>query len=183
MAIQSPALLNQIELSNTVRKLWVDNSQWVRALIYSIFLNIGNRSAIEARLNRVAEEFGTLFSRYYGEETGNKVRANYLRYVLALETMLEAYRDNNVPVILEQRDQLYKTSDELAQLLAHVNRYWDLATLQVLLYELVNDTENEIAHIGTSDFAQEIQAHDQLVDQGYRVADELTSGILRQFWT
>jgi|GEM_PF-5479803 len=177
----SPYLLNQVALSNAVRRLWVDNNQWLRALVYSILFNIGDRAAIEARLGQTAQGFGDLFGEFYGPEAAEKIRANYLEYVGALEVMIEAYRDNNVAVISEQRDVLYRISDELAQFYAQINRYLDRSTLQIMLYELVNETENGIAHITTGDFTQEIQAYDQWMEQGYRVSDELTTGILRQF--
>lgn len=181
MVISPSAFLNQVELSNTIRRLWVDNSQWIRALVYSVFFNIGDRAAIEVRLNRVADQFAELFTRYYGPEAGDRIRVNYLMYIQALEGMIEAYRNNDATAVQGYREQLYQIADNLAQYYAQLNRYWDQATLQVMLYELINNTESEIAHIGTSDFAQEIEAHDRLMDQAYRLSDELTTGINRQF--
>lgn len=181
MVILPSAFLNQVELSNTIRRLWVDNNQWLRALVYSVFFNIGDRDAIEVRLNQVAEEFAQLFSRYYGPEAGDKIRDNYLMYIQALEGMLQAYRRNDSTAVLAYREQLYLAADELAQLYAQLNRYWDKATLQVMLYTLINDTESELAYIGAGDFPQEVAAHDRLMDQAYRLSDELTTGITRQF--
>ncbi len=174
-------LLNQVALSNSIRRLWVDNNQWVRALIYSIIYGIGDQQAIEERLRQNGEEFATLFSQFYGQEVGNRIRNNYVRYVQALVRMIEAYRDNDVSTIATQREVLNQIAAELAQLYSEINRYWDLATLQTLIYELVDLTENQIMRTVSGDFSRSIQEYDEFMEQAYRVSDELTYGILRQF--
>ncbi len=174
-------LLNQVALSNSIRRLWVNNNQWIRALIFSILYGIGDQQAIEERLRQNAEEFATLFAQFYGQETANRIRENYVRYVQALTRMIEAYRDNDISTIATQREVLYQVADELAQIYSEINRYWDRATLQILIYELVNFTENQIMRTVGGDFAQSIQEYDEFMEQGYRLSDELTSGILRQF--
>lgn len=181
MSMPSLVVLNQVALSNTIRRLWVDNSQWIRAYIYSILYGIGDRAAIEARMGRVAEGLGMFFEQYYGEEIGRKVSSNYMRYIQELARMVEAYRDGDVALVSSQREVLYDIADELAALYAHVNRFLDQPTIQIMLYELINITEKEITSILTSNYAQEIEAHDQLMDQAYRLADETASGVYRQF--
>ena len=174
-------LLNQVALSNSIRRLWVNNNQWIRALIFSILYGIGDQQAIEERLRQNAEEFATLFAQFYGQDSANRVRENYVRYVQALARTIEAYRDNDVSVIATQREVLNQIADELAQLYSDINRYLDRATVQAFLYELVDLTESQIMRILGGDFAQSIQEYDEFMEQSYRISDELTAGILRQF--
>ncbi len=181
MSIQSPAILNQIAVSNDIRRLWVDNAQWIRALIYSVFYDIGDQNAILARLNKTADDFATLFAQYYGEDTGRQVRDNYMEYVREVAEMIRAYRDGNQALVSDEREALYDTADELAALYGRVNRFWDEATMQMLLYALANATENEIGSIASGDYAREIAVHDEFMEQSYHLSDELTLGILRQF--
>lgn len=180
MSMQSPAVLNQIAVSNNIRRLWVDNTQWIRALVYSVFYNIGNQDAILARLNKLANDFGTLFAQYYGEDTGNKVRENYMQYVQEVYSMILAYREDNKALISDERQALYDTADELAAIYARINRYWDEPTMQILLYALVNATENKIQSVDSGDYVREIAAHDEFIEQSYNLADELTYGIIKQ---
>ncbi len=181
MSIQSPVVLNQIAVSNNIRRLWVDNAQWIRSLIYSVFYNIGDQDAILARLNKTADEFGTLFAQYYGEETGRKVRDQYKDYVREVAEMIRAYREGNEPLISDEREALYTTADQLAALFARVNRFWDEPTMQMLLYTLANATENEIQSVASGDYLREIEVHDQFMEESYHLSDETTLGILRQF--
>ncbi len=143
-------LPGQVELSNTIRELWVDNNRWIRTLISRILFDIGGqegREAVEIRLAQIGNDFGNLFAQYYGEEVGQNVRANYLRYIDELELLIEAYRDNDLAAATTQRQILYEIADELARELSRINRYWDMPTLQILLYEMINDTENQIISI------------------------------------
>lgn len=174
-------LLNQVALSNSLRRVWVNNNQWIRALLYSILYGIGDQQAIEQRLAQNADDFANVFTQFYGQETGNRIRDNYVMYVQNLARLIEAYRDNDVSVIATQRETLGQVADDLARLLSEINRYWDLPTLQVLIQELVDRTENQIMKIVSGDFSQSIQEHDEFMEQGYRLSDELTTGILRQF--
>ena len=181
MSMQSPAILNQIAVSNAIRRLWVDNTQWIRALVYGAFYNIGNQDAILARLDRLANDFGTLFAQYYGEDTGGQVRETYLKYVREVSEMIRGYRENNQALISDEREALYNTADELAALYARVNRFWDEPTMQMLLYGLVNATEDKIQSVASGDYVREIAAHDEFIEQSYNLSDALTLGILRQF--
>lgn len=174
-------LPGQVELSNTIRKLWVDNNRWIRALIISIVFNLRNREAIEVRLEKIADAFAGLFTQYYGQNIGDRVRENYLRYIQNLEMMIEAYRDNNLEGVAQQRQVIYGIADELAQEYSQINRYWDMATMQILLHELLDATESQIMSITSGDFAKDIEECDRFMEQAYRLADELTYGMLRQF--
>ncbi|MEL7603993.1 MAG: hypothetical protein AAGU77_12635 [Bacillota bacterium] len=181
MSIQSPAILNQIAVSNNIRRLWVDNAQWIRALIYSVFYNIGDEGAILARLEKTADDFGTFFAQYYGEDRGRQVRENYMEYVREVAEMIRAYREGNEALVSDEREAIYDTADQMASLLARVNRFWDEPTMQMLLYALANATENEIGSVASGDYAREIAVHDEFMEQSYHLSDELTLGILRQF--
>lgn len=177
-------LPGQVELSNTIRELWVDNNRWIRALISRILFNIGGqegREAVEIRLAQIGNDFGNLFAQYYGEEVGQNVRANYLRYIDALGLLIEAYRDNDLAAATAQRQILYEIADELARELSRINRYWDMPTLQILLYEMINDTENQIISILAGDYVKDIEQYDSFMEQAYRISDEVTYGMLRQF--
>lgn len=177
-------LPGQVELSNTIRRLWVDNNRWIRTLISRILFNIGGREgreSVEIRLAQIASDFGNLFAQYYGEEVGHNIRVNYLRYIDALELLIEAYRDNDLAAATTQRQILYGIADELAREYSKINKYWDMPTLQILLYELINDTENQIISILAGDYVKDIEEYDAFMEQAYRISDELTYGMLRQF--
>ena len=174
----------QVELSNTIRKILMDHSRWVRTLVARTIFNIGGqagRDAAEERLEQISSRLAVLFADYYGEDFGKEVQDTYRNYITHIGLMIEAYRDNNMDVVAQQRNILYGIADEFANLASHINRYWDFATMQILIRELVNTTEEQIKSIIHGDYMQDAQAYDNFMDQAYRLADELTYGMLEQF--
>lgn len=174
-------LLNQVALSNSIRRLWVDNNLWMRSLIYSILFDLGDREVIQAQLRKNADAFAGLFAQFYGQQTGQRVRTLFLNYMQSAEAMIQAYKDNDLPAVAVQNQNLYRFADDLSQLYADINRYWDKMTLQAMLYELINLTEYEIMHIRAGEFSQSAGNYDEIMNQAYRLSDELTYGMLRQF--
>lgn len=174
-------LLNQVALSNSIRRIWVNNNQWIRALVYSILFQLGDQDAIQARLEQNADDLAALFAQFYGQSVGGRIRQNYLIYIRALTALIEAYRTNDASAIADQRQTLYEVADQFAQILSEINRYWDRATLQAVIYGLVNFTETQILRILAGDYAQSIQEYDEFMDQAYHFSDDLTFGILKQF--
>ena len=184
MYFQPPAqrfLPSQVEISNTIRSLFVDNARWLRNMILSEVLNLPNKDAIKERLDQVAYDASVLFSRFYGQEEATRAQQIYLDYFDNVHDLIEAYLKNDITDIEQHRANLYQDVDEFSQLLSRVNRYWDYETLRTLFYIMVNDTINQIENIVRQEFQNDIAAYDQFFNQIYRVSDELTYGILKQF--
>ncbi len=171
----------QVELSNSIRRSWMDLARYLRSLILSYTLNLGNQAAIEERLKGIATGAQTQFSQFYGPQVGDRIKQIYLDYFHSVHELIKAYLANNQEDIRLYRELMYGNADEVSQLLASVNRYWDRATLQAMLYVLVNDTEKQIANLVSGNYVQDVESYDEYVDEIYRISDELTYGLFQQF--
>ena len=174
-------LPNDVELSNTIRRRWLDITQWLKSLIYSEMLDLGNLDAIKKRLAQTSDDADLFYTLYYGPEVGYSIKLIYQNYYAHVQAMVDAYKDNNMALIEQQQILLHKDADELAKLLSRINRYWDEATMQALLYVFVENTEKQIENIVKGNYEDEIKSYDQYVDQAYRISDELTYGMIKQF--
>ena len=174
-------LPNQVEISNAIRSLYVDTARWLQNMIVSEVLNLPNKDFVKERLDQVAYDASVLFTRYYGQEAANKMRQLYLAYFENVHDMIESYQNNDIADIEQHRAALYQIADEIAALLSRLNRYWDYETLRALSYVLVDDTTTQIQTLVSGDYPNDIRAYDEYVNQVYRISDELTYGILRQF--
>ena len=186
MYFQPPAqqfLPNQVEISNSIRSLFVDIARWLRNLILSEQLGLPNKDAIKNRLDQAAYEESVVFSRFYGQEAGDKVRQIHMNYFENVLGMIEAFQNNDLEDVEQHRAALYRGADELSELFARLNRYWDYATLQALQYVLVDDTVKQIQTLVSGDYENDILAYDEFINQAYAIADVLTYGILKQFQT
>ena len=175
-----PPVSNSISLTNALRDLWVDNISWMTAIIYSVLFG-ADTNAMQRRLDRNTEEFGALFDYYYGKEIGNFIRDNFTSFINEMILLVEAYRDDNVPLIEQRRNALFDIADDLSIVMSQINPYWDRTALQAGLYSVISEYEEEIVRSKTREYQKSIQAHDRLQDLLYRVSDEMAAGIIRQF--
>ena len=177
----SQHLLNQVALSNSIRRLWVDNVHWTRALTYSILFDQGDRDDIEARLRQNADDFATIFGQFYNQQTTNQLASLINNDLEGTIRLIEAYKSGDDQAIRRARAYLYANMNELASYLSRINRYWDMATLHAMLQEIINFVEHEIMFIHDGQFEESIMQHDELMNQVYKLSDELTYGIIKQF--
>jgi hypothetical protein len=49
-------ILNQVELSNVLRRYWTDAVHWIRALFLSVMFDLDNKEAVENRLVKNAKD-------------------------------------------------------------------------------------------------------------------------------
>ncbi len=174
-------LMDMTSLSNAMRRIWVDYATWTTALINAILFGAGDQIAIRDRIHNSTEELVSLFSQFYGTETSAKMRPLLIDYGDHLARLIKAYDRKDTVAISDLRKDMYALADEFSRLLSQINPNWDRATLQVMLYEIINSTEDEISRTVAREYEKSIAAYDALLDQIYRFADELTYGLQRQF--
>lgn len=177
----SQYLLNQVALSNSIRRLWVDNTQWTRALISSILYGQEDQDELISRLRQNADDFATIFAQFYRQQSADELKKLINNDLDGTIRLIQAYRANDAEAICRAREYLYRNANDIALHLSQINRYWDMATLQAMLYEIINLMEYETLLIRDEAFQESIQQHDELMNQAYQLSDELTYGILRQF--
>lgn len=171
----------QAELSNALRRVWVDYVSWTTALIYTILFGTHDQSAIEARLKQNAKEYAEIFAQYYGDEAGEQLRALFEQYQEEMTRLIQAHKENDSFGVADHRQALYAIADQVALMLSRLNPYWDQASIQIGVHEITNLFEEEIVHILQQQFDKSIEAYDELLTQAYQTSDMLTNGLQRQF--
>ena len=174
-------LMNQAALSNALRRVWVDYVSWTTALIYTILFGTHDQDAIEARLKQNAHEYAGIFAQFYGDEAGMELLELFEQVQGEMTDLIQAYQQNDMESVAEHRNTLYSVGYELAGLMARLNPYWDEASIQIGMNEMINLFEDEIMHIIRQEFDKSIEAYDDLLNQAYQISDTLLFGLQRQF--
>ena len=175
----------QVQLSNTIRKIWVDMNRLIRGYIVSVVFNVGgqaSKDAINAALERVSQELRSLIIQYYSDDIGNQVQTDFYNFIYHLEQMIEAYSVKDEKAVTQHRNSLYFFANIYAQSYAVINNYLNRATIKALFYELINSVENQIISALDQDFVRDIEEYEAFMNIAYRLADEFTFGFLRQFF-
>jgi len=180
---QTQYLLNQIELSNAMRRLWSDSIQWTRSLIYSILFDLGDVEPITQRLVKNAEDFSDVFTQIYGQQAGARVRELLFNRYRMTRLMIDAYKTGDTRSIEGLRSNLLRNAEDLARLFSSLNRFWDRVALEVTLHSITTMTENEIVQIMTGHYADSVTEYEEIQRQTMHLADDLIYGIIRQFQT
>ncbi len=179
------ALPPRIQLSNSIHRTWVDIDLLIRGYIVTTLFNIGgqaSKDAINANLERIAEELRNLLVQYYNDDIADLMKADFLNFIDHIKQLIEAYANRDEYAVIRNRSELYSLANTYAQNYAVANRYLNRAAIQKLFYELINSVENQIISIQNQDFERDIEEYKAFVDIGFQLADEFAYGILRQFY-
>lgn len=174
-------LPSDVELANSIQRRWIDLARWLNSFLYSEILELGNREATSNRLTQLADNVAWFYTQYYGPVVGTSAQTIYQNYFFHVKESIRAYKNQDTTMIEQLQYATYQDAYDLAKLLSGVNRYLDEATLQAMLLVLVDNTEKQIQHIVNQNFEYAAELYDQYVEQIYRIAAEITYGIIKQF--
>ena len=175
---------SQVQISNSIRRFWVDMIRLFRLYITRTLLNLGTphiKDSISMRLNRAVDELQVLLLQYYGEDIANQVHADFLEFIYHLQKMIEAYASRDENAIVKQRNTLFLLANKYAQSFALMNNYYDKNTIQELYYAFISSVENQVVSIMNEDYERDLDEYEKFMDVGLRLADEFAYGMLRQF--
>ena len=177
---QRTFLLNQAEFAFTLRRLFTDRAQWTRELILLSALEGGATEAVQARLNRNAQDLSALIRQLYGERNATEFEGILkVENALILES-INAIKANDTQRIDRINTQWYAVADNAAQFLSTMNRFFDQNEFQTAFYDLIYKTQEEAMQILSGDYGQSISAYDQIMDRLMQMADDITFAVMRQ---
>jgi hypothetical protein len=175
----------QVQLSNAIRRIWVDVNRLTRIYITRTLFNVGaqeSKDAVNEGFSRIANELRNQLMQYYGEDIANQVQADFLDYVYHLEQLIDAYANRDEQAVALHRSHLYFLTDKFAQNYAVINNYYDRDVIQALFHEIIYLIENQIVSIMNQDYVRDLEEYDKFMEITYRLADEFVYGILRQYF-
>ncbi len=187
MVEQLPArfLPPRVQISNAIREFLVDVNRLTRIYITRTLFRKGeqpSKEAVNARFARAAAELRDLLVQYYGEDISNQIQSDFETYIYYIEQLIDAYATNDETAIVQNRNTLYYLANRFAQTYALANNFLDRDVIQALFYQLIDLVENQIVSIKNEDYARDLEEYDTFMDVSYRLADEFTYGLLRQYF-
>lgn len=173
-------LLNQVELSNVLRRYWTDEVHWIRALFLSVMFDLDNKEAVENRLLQNAKDFADVYRTLYGDAVGQELENRIANFYRDLFRMSELLFRGDVDAVNRLNNDLYTDLDEIVRVLGSVNSRLDQTALQVSLYELLSLILEEAFLLYSRSYEKGVEQYDKMVDQALRIADDLAYAIMQQ---
>ena len=165
-----------------MRKLWEDHITWTRLAIVSFAGNLPGLQATEARLLANQTDIGNAIKPYYGRTAGNRLTALLKEHILGAVALLQAAKSGDSSAITKASAAWYANGNEVADFLHSANpRNWGRAEMRAMMKTHLDQTLKEAQDRLTGNFAADIVDYEAIHRHILEMADELSTGIMKQF--
>jgi hypothetical protein len=171
----------QLQVLNTVRRLWIEHVMWTRSFIVSTTFGTADLNDVTKRLLRNPADFAAVLKPFYGAQAATAFEKLFTAHLQIAAQLVNAAKAGDSAAIQQERQKWYANADEIAAFLAGANPYWSQASWQAMLYDHLKMTENEAVQMLTGKYADSIAQYDAIQNEALEMADMLAQGIILQF--
>ena len=163
-------------------KLWEDHIVWTRMVIVDFAAGLPDLKTAEARLLRNQTDIGNAIKPFYGAAAGNKLTSLLRTHILEAVPVLVAAKAGDKAKLTQALDAWYANARQIAVFLSRANPgNWPLKMMNTMMRQHLALTTKEAASRLQGNWSADVAAYDQVHVEILRMADMLSSGIVRQF--
>lgn len=167
---------------DAMRKLWEDHVTWTRLYIVSAVAGLPDTQPTAERLLRNQTDIGDAIKPFYGEAAGERLTALLRPHILIAAELVGAAKAGDTARVQDASARWYANSDEIADFLSGANPgNWPRQTMRSEMRHHLDLTLQEAQARIKGDWAADIAAYDTVHEHILRMADVLSSGIIKQF--
>jgi len=171
----------QLNLSDTMRRLWTEHVMWTRSFIISTVNKLGDLEYVTKRLLRNPADFAEELKPFYGASGAARFGKLLTEHLQIGAKLVNAASAGDSKTADEARVSWYANAEELANFLSEINPAWSAAAWQTMLNEHLKMTESEATQIIGGQYDAGISQYDSIQKQALNMADYMTEGLIRQF--
>ena len=165
-----------------MRRLWEDHITWTRLAVISLTTDSPDTAETVGRLLRNQDDIGDAIKPFYGNAAGEELSRLLREHILIAADLIAAAQAGDGAAVAAQQARWRANADEIAAFLNAANpRSWKLREMKEMLYEHLDLTTSEVVARLTGDWAADVAAYDAIHLQALEMADELSTGIVKQF--
>lgn len=159
-------------------KLWTELSTWLRAMLISTAEDLDNKTAVVDRLYSVVSNFYSTLRVFYGPIIAQQFSDMLTNLITNARVLVESLKsgDNDAADIAIM--QMYKSADDISELLGRINVYWDTEQWRHLLYQFVHLYLDQTTAMLTGNYRLEISIFDRLDDITDIMGSYMARGII-----
>ncbi len=175
-------MMKQADFRNAMRKLWEDHITWTRLFLVSTVADLPDKGPTTQRLLQNQVDIGNAVKSFYGDSAGDKLTSLLKEHIVTAADLVAAAKANEAAKMEDAKKRWYANADDIATFLSGANpKNWPLADLKSMLHEHLDLTTSEVVARLKGDWAADIAAYDKIHEQILKMADALSSGIIKQF--
>lgn len=170
----------KVALRDEMRKLWEQHNAWTMRVIVSILSSLPDEQAVTRRLLRNPVDFEKLFSHYYGESVGRKIKELLTDHLVIAANLIKALKAGDATKAAEENRKWFINADEIAKALASINPNWKQQDMKNMFDKHLNLLNQAVSRRMQGNYVAEIQALDLNELHSLEMADALSNGIWKQ---
>ena len=172
---------SRAEFASAMRKLWEDHVVWTRQFIVSAVADLPDRDVAAERLLRNQDDIGNAIKPFYGDAAGARLTTLLREHITIAAELVGAAKLGKQEAVQTQSAAWYANADSISAFLASANSNWNGAELRATMREHLDLTLKEAVARLQKDWKADVAAYDMIHDHILRMADVLSTGIMRQF--
>lgn len=173
---------DEINLNNDMRQSWLQHHYWARMLMTSLFKNLEDLDAVEARAMRTPEDIAEAFVHFYPRNQMEQLTRLLSEHTELTEQMMSAMKNGDMQRIDQMERLWYQNAEKLAALLSSLNKEYSYEQLIQSLGRHLDMMKRQMAASLEGNYDEEIRIFDEGENQLKELADYLTEGLLQQFY-
>jgi LysM repeat protein len=163
------------------RSLWEQHVAWTRMTILGALYGSPDLHETLNRLLRNASDMAAIIRRYYGPAAASRFEELVRQHLLIAVDLVNAAKAGDAEAAGAAERRWYANAVDIASLLAGLDPFWSQETFRPMLFEHLALTKAEAVAILGGEFQRSVELYDTIEKQALGMADELSSGMSRQF--
>lgn len=170
-----------LELRQSMRKLWEDHVTWTRLVIVSTVAGLPDLGPTTERLLRNQDDLGNAIKPFYGDAAGDRLSALLRDHILGAAEVLAAAKGGDGSRLEKAKSAWYANGDDIAGFLAGANPNWPLADMRTMMRTHLDLTLQEAVDQLQGRYAESVADYDRVHEEILHMSDMLSDGLARQF--
>jgi len=163
-------------------KLWEDHVTWTRLYIVSAAANLPDKDSSAQRLLQNQRDIGDAIKPLYGDAAGDKLAGLLKDHITIATEIVDAAKAGDTERKDEAANHWNANADDIATFLSQANpKNWPIAEMEKMMHEHLDLTTAEVVARLQGDWAADIAAYEKVYTQIRKMADMLSTGIIKQF--
>ncbi len=173
---------DEMNLNNDMRKSWMQHLYWARMLMTSLFEELEDLDAVEARTMRTPEDIAEAFVRFYPRSQMEQLTRLLSEHTELTQQMMTAMKNGDMQRVDQLERLWYQNAEKLAALLSSINKEYSYEELIQALGRHLDMLKRQMAASLEGNHEEEVRIFDESENQMMELADYLTEGLLQQFY-
>ncbi len=172
---------DNMELNQDIRLAWEQLAYWTRMYLLANKDNQEEVNSSAERLRQIPAVMADIFEQYYPADVTTQLQQSLTSFVENTITLINAVKNSERETTDATEVKLEQDVSNLAEILSNMNINYDKNALETELGEFLVLTKREIVSRVSGQYADDIETFDNLEQQAMKIAEYLSSGIMRQY--